>query len=1852
MKEIGIASVGIHRLLDGQSVFVFVRYSAFSDGRDMTEESREDTKYLGVASSASSTPPTLTTDYTWSLIKGEDGKDGTSGSSAQLLYLSSSSDVMTFDYNESPLPASQAIVFEAKTQNITGDIVFTATPYIGTVAQANITLGGTGKTRTLIQSQFLKGVTRIEVKATIGSLVDTVSVSKIKDGKVGNGISRTEIKYQASSDGVTVPTGTWLTTIPTVAENQYLWTRTQLFFEDGTSTTAYSIGKIGAQGTPGKNGVDGKDGAPGVPGATGADGKTTYTWIRYADNAVGGGITDDPTGKKYIGMAYNKTTPTESSIPLDYVWSLIKGEDGKTGAAGANGETTYTWVRYSPNQNGSAMTTEPGESTKYIGIAVNKTTSTPSTTPTDYTWSKFIGDDGSDGVGVIRTEVKYQAATNGVTPPTTWLTDIPVVAENQYLWTRTQIFYSDATSSVSYSIGKMGTTGKDGTNGKDGEAGKDGNGILSTEVRYQASTSGTVTPTGTWVTTIPAVTADQYLWTRTQIFFEDTTSSTSYAIGKMGANGKDGISSIVGTLTNESITLAASSTGVITDYSKATGVFRVYDGVTLISSGVTFSILSKSGADGTINATTGAYSVTSLTTDIGAISLRAIYKGVTIDRTVSLSKSKAGEAGKEGQSSYTWVRYSANANGTPMTETPISTTQYFGVAVTSTATAPSSPTSYTWSKSKGEEGNGISKAEISYQASSSGTVPPTATWANSVPSVPNGQYLWTRTVTTYTNAVKDTSYSVSRMGENGVNGENSYFRQAWADSLDGTKGFSITISEGKKFLGTYVDINPVQSTDPKKYNWIELAANIETSSRNLILYDNIEQGGVNVSAPNGATNLETNGVANTRLRTKELIEIKGNLSVSIHSNHDYYLMFFDANKGYTGVHSNVWQSGSKIFSDVQYIKVVLKHKNDAVITQAEFKNIKLMITKSNRESQWLPAPEDMEKTVNSLSFTVDNVKDITDYKTLMPLGRSLYTDVNFESGSNGMVRYNNSGGETVIITRRAFNATTLDNPSGRPYMEIKTTGVAAPGHGGFISPFNARMNAKYIHRLLAKIPVGLKVVQTYNTMGVGATAKALTPTEGTGKWEEYVFLINCGHTGPFSSGGHIYVANDTQTIVATPTNPVTWYVDAVELVDITQTNQSQLKLLSDGIEARVEKDGIISAFNMSPESIKLNAMKIDLNGRVSFSDLDSVMQSDITKTNDVLTAYDTSIINTNPMFFDWKGTLPAGYGAASLTNGATLSKISSSNGKGNAVRFTVTSDASQAYLAPGLITNQPYYEYMTAEMTFMLTSGTIDGAGGLFRYRSTTGILADHKLNLKELVPNPVLNRWYTVTKVIRQANGLNFNAYEIFPMGAWTNIALTTPKVIQFDSIKARASTEQEINAYLSGTKLEAWSSSDKTLIDGGKIYTNSIKANSISVNTLSALSSNLGDITGGSIKIGGTAAVPNFWVQNNGSVSATNLNITGGSIKVGLSASGGPNFSVDSKGNLAATGTISNVATDFPSPIDGSNVLEGGFNFDSMRLSGVYKIRGGMGTLSNYVSVAPGEVNVYNLSGGDVFASDRVLTTPYGIEMNSDSPGGSSFNSTLMHSTFSPTGEEIGLKLYSNKNIILEAVEGLVFRRAQSEIKTIMSGNTWDAAGTAGNMYVRPAKGGETRITIAGSTNEYAPIKAIRFLTDNGGVFDSTGTQLIVRHTDASSTAFIQAGVEIRATKPSAGTTYIPVRASAFPTGSKVEFKENIIPFNGKALDLIEDSDIYNYNLKSESDNPNRKLRTGLVIGEGYRTPKLLIDGDGIEQYAMTSVAWKAIQELSEVVRELKEELLIANLRIEQIEKGAEYHGAKNKN
>ncbi|MGU7914363.1 hypothetical protein ACS60K_00440 [Streptococcus suis] len=132
----------------------------------------------------------------------------------------------------------------------------------------------------------------------------------------------------------------------------------------------------------------------------------------------------------------------------------------------------------------------------------------------------------------------------------------------------------------------------------------------------------------------------------------------------------------------------------------------------------------------------------------------------------------------------------------------------------------------------GKDGVGIRSTAISYAVSTSGTSAPTTGWGEQVPNVPSGQFLWTRTVYTYTDNDTETAYSVSKMGEKGADGKSPYIHWAYSDNADGT---GLTTSDnGQRYIGHYSDYTQADSTDKTKYRWADRWARLKLED-NLLL---------------------------------------------------------------------------------------------------------------------------------------------------------------------------------------------------------------------------------------------------------------------------------------------------------------------------------------------------------------------------------------------------------------------------------------------------------------------------------------------------------------------------------------------------------------------------------------------------------------------------------------------------------------------------------------------------------------------------------------------------------------------------------------------------------------------------------------------------------------------------------------------------------------------------------------------------------------------------------------------------------------------------------------------------------
>lgn len=140
--------------------------------------------------------------------------------------------------------------------------------------------------------------------------------------------------------------------------------------------------------------------------------------------------------------------------------------------------------------------------------------------------------------------------------------------------------------------------------------------------------------------------------------------------------------------------------------------------------------------------------------------------------TEDTTKSVVGVYGDTGQAWYVWIKYSAiqPTSDADMSDTP---DNWIGIYSGTASTAPTHYTDYTWYQYKGAKGDtgdasAITNQSVTYMESSSGTVVPSGSWSPNVPSVTQGNFLWTKTELQFNDNTTVTAYSVSRYGIDGT----------------------------------------------------------------------------------------------------------------------------------------------------------------------------------------------------------------------------------------------------------------------------------------------------------------------------------------------------------------------------------------------------------------------------------------------------------------------------------------------------------------------------------------------------------------------------------------------------------------------------------------------------------------------------------------------------------------------------------------------------------------------------------------------------------------------------------------------------------------------------------------------------------------------------------------------------------------------------------------------------------------------------------------------------------------------------------------------------------------------------
>nr|DAP51843.1 MAG TPA: tail protein [Caudoviricetes sp.] len=217
----------------------------------------------------------------------------------------------------------------------------------------------------------------------------------------------------------------------------------------------------------------------------------------------------------------------------------------------------------------------------------------------------FKGGNGTS-ITITKTETTYQAGTSNTTAPTgSWVANPPAVPVGQYLWSKTEVTYSDGKKTTAYGVTRNPENGNNGTSVT----------VASTSVTYQVSDSGTATPTGNWQTSVPSVGTGKYLWTKTEVTYSDGKKTTSYSVSRNGLNGSDAINTEI-TSSNGTI---FKNTAIAT-----TMTAHVYKGgVEVTGSALTALGTLKWYKDG---GTTAIATGTTLTVSAGDVSNKATYK--------------------------------------------------------------------------------------------------------------------------------------------------------------------------------------------------------------------------------------------------------------------------------------------------------------------------------------------------------------------------------------------------------------------------------------------------------------------------------------------------------------------------------------------------------------------------------------------------------------------------------------------------------------------------------------------------------------------------------------------------------------------------------------------------------------------------------------------------------------------------------------------------------------------------------------------------------------------------------------------------------------------------------------------------------------------------------------------------------------------------------------------------------------------------------------------------------------------------------------------------------------------------
>lgn len=492
---------------------------------------------------------------------------------------------------------------------------------------------------------------------------------------------------------------------------------------------------------------------------------------------------------------------------------------------------------------------------------------------------------GKNGVGLKTTTITYGMSDSDTVMPTSWTSNPPVLVKGKYLWTKTQWTYTDLSSETGY---QKTYIPQNGSKGDDGLPGKDGVGLVNTTLRYAKSTDGVNKPFGVVVANFP----NEIKPNRSSI---DNNITTDLKVRL--EQGKTYILSAEtnGTFTNQHnpnqssdnatiwlVNPSFSTWAVISDTNTANGTRYTHNRPT----GEYNIRVNGYKADNSTWVKNIVFEDGTWSPDIPTVNpgeylwTRTIWFYSDGTNEQGFSVAKMGEQGPKGDrgsdgipgKNGIGIRNTSVLYGLSVSETVPPTAwyqnppalvkgQWFWTKTVWTYTDNTTETGYqkTYVARDGNDGNngiagkdgvGIRSTTITYAQGTSGTVAPTTGWTSQVPNVPAGQFLWTKTVWSYTDNTNETGYSVSKIGEQGpkgndgakgdkgdrgpqglqgpkgdqgipgvkgADGKTQYTHIAYADTVSGG-GFSQTDTD-KAFIGMYQDFNTADSRNPQDYRW-------------------------------------------------------------------------------------------------------------------------------------------------------------------------------------------------------------------------------------------------------------------------------------------------------------------------------------------------------------------------------------------------------------------------------------------------------------------------------------------------------------------------------------------------------------------------------------------------------------------------------------------------------------------------------------------------------------------------------------------------------------------------------------------------------------------------------------------------------------------------------------------------------------------------------------------------------------------------------------------------------------------------------------------------------------------------